>query len=149
MGWSIGNSFNGSLEAQNAAKYDKLRIFQTAQVQSRSPLNDLLGIAQRWSVPSAQTVPGFSAVCWNFGKNIYDKINVPLGLLVTSWGGTNIEMWSSPEVLSQCNVPAAATDSVLWNAMVHPFLSMTIYGTLWYQGEANTCRNQNFLGFLI
>ena len=36
-----------------------------------------------------------------------------------------------------CSVEGPGSPSVLWNAMIHPFLNMTIYGAIWYQGEAN------------
>lgn len=91
-----------------------------------------------------------------------------MGLVESSWGGTNIEAWSSPDSLHACqlssdkqqnirqvdkdvylhrtwpsNVDIEETaDSVLWNSMVLPLLNMTIYGVIWYQGEANTAYNR-------
>ena len=66
--------------------------------------------------------------------------------MATSWGGTRIEVWSSPDAIKKCpmdtdygeeliNVPT--TPSVLWNSMMYPFTNMTIYGAIWYQGESN------------
>ena len=48
----------------------------------------------------------FSAVCWFYGKNIYDRYKRPLGLIATDWGGTPVEAWSSPDSLRQCNISA-------------------------------------------
>ena len=57
-----------------------------------------------------------------------------------------MEAWSSPEALKMCkkkgspiteNVGGPSTPSILWNAMIYPFLNMTIKGAIWYQGEAN------------
>ena len=48
----------------------------------------------------------FSAVCWFYGKNIYDRYKSPLGLIATDWGGTPVEAWSSPDSLRQCNITA-------------------------------------------
>ena len=73
---------------------------------------------------------------------------MPLGLLATSWGGTRIEVWSSPDAIKKCpmdtnygeeliHVSPPKTPSVLWNSMMYPFTNMTIYGAIWYQGEAN------------
>ena len=73
------------------------------------------------------------------------------GLIATDWGGTRVEAWSSPDALKKCQketeespmatepqTTASPNDpSVLWNAMIHPFLNMTIKGAVWYQGEAN------------
>ncbi len=44
----------------------------------------------------------FSATCWFFGRNIYDKYQVPLGLFSSNWGGTMVEAWSSPDALKEC-----------------------------------------------
>jgi sialate O-acetylesterase len=65
-------------------------------------------------------------------------------LIHTTWGGTRIEPWSTPEGLASCGV-APFTDeqspetsnSYLFNAMINPFLKFTIYGVLWYQGKTN------------
>ena len=35
--------------------------------------------------------------------------------------------------------------SVLWNAMIYPFLNMTIKGAIWYQGEANSRKSNNYV----
>ncbi|CAG5130232.1 unnamed protein product [Candidula unifasciata] len=106
----------------------------------------------------------FSAVCWLFGKAIHKELGYPIGLVATDWGGTPVEAWSSPEALAECGVhsttrskqPASFLEyvnklplesrkrllgpdnnSALWNAMIYPFLNMTIYGAIWYQGEAD------------
>ena len=107
----------------------------------------------------------FSATCWFYGRNIYDVVQYPIGLVDTDWGGTPVEAWSSPDALAKCGkktsprshifsvemlelynfhcrktvgkAPSPHDPSVLWNAMIYPFLNMTIKGAVWYQGEAN------------
>lgn len=121
------------------------------------PLPVLKTLEQPWSVANATSVGGkswqhFSAVCWFFGKQLYDKYQVPIGLVSSNWGGTIVQAWSSPDALSKCKlseptVPAAATEattsvvaeptklggpndnSVLWNAMIVPFLDLSLKGT--------------------
>ena len=44
----------------------------------------------------------FSATCWFFGMNLYDSVQVPLGLVASCWGGTRIEAWSSPDAIKEC-----------------------------------------------
>ena len=44
----------------------------------------------------------FSAVCWLYGKHLYDKYQRPIGLVQSAWGGTRIEAWSSPAALEVC-----------------------------------------------
>ena len=46
----------------------------------------------------------FSAVCWYYGVELYKKLQYPVGLVATTWGGTPIEAWSSPDALAKCNI---------------------------------------------
>ena len=55
-----------------------------------------------------ETILPFSAVCWLYAKNVYEKRGVPMGLVETSWGGTNIEAWSSPDSLHACKLSSDA-----------------------------------------
>jgi len=57
-------------------------------------------------VDLTETVKPFSAVCWLYATYIYEKRGVPMGLVETAWGGTNIEAWSSPDCLHACKVPS-------------------------------------------
>ena len=45
----------------------------------------------------------FSAVCWFYGRDIYDQYKIPLGLISSNWGGTPDEAWSSPDALKMCS----------------------------------------------
>ncbi|UCF14994.1 MAG: hypothetical protein JSW59_16420, partial [Phycisphaerales bacterium] len=52
-----------------------------------------------WSLCSPESVPGFSAVGYFFGRELHKELNVPIGLVHTSWGGTPAEAWTRREVL--------------------------------------------------
>ncbi len=64
-----------------------------------------------------------------------------MGLVESNWGGTRIEAWSPRDVLDECGNPPFSqdgnsnSDTVLYNAMIHPLTKMTIKGVLWYQGK--------------
>ena len=62
-----------------------------------------------WHETRPQTIAGFSAVAYYFGRKLYKNLNVPIGLINTSWGGTRIEPWTPPVGLA--TVPALATIS--------------------------------------
>ncbi|KAI2653646.1 Sialate O-acetylesterase [Labeo rohita] len=96
--------------------------------------------------------------CWLFGRYLYETLKYPIGLVHSSWGGTPVEAWSSPRALHKCglmnsqflvksnfweNASTKWNSSVLWNAMIHPLLNMTITGAIWYQGEANANYNRD------
>ena len=46
----------------------------------------------------------FSAVCWMYGRRLYEQYRVPIGLIASYWGGTCIEAWSSPDALRKCGL---------------------------------------------
>jgi len=147
MQFTVASAFNASEEIQAANGFPNIRVFTVGQSHySPTPLTQLAGIAQGWSVATAATVgtgnwSEFSAVCWFTGRDLYNKYQVPIGLISSNWGGTVIQAWSSPAALKACSVNASGTgneaNSVLYNAMIVPFQNQTILGVLWYQGEQN------------
>ncbi|XP_067675204.1 sialate O-acetylesterase-like [Haliotis asinina] len=156
MQFTVSMGLNATEEELDAANHPNIRVFTVALGGSPFEEYDLLGISEPWSVPSADSIGGspwsyFSAVCWLYGKYLSAKLNYPIGLVASSYGGTRVEAWSAPNVLKKCGVSDTAdvndaiyvsdvdpnAASVLWNAMIRPFLNMTIYGAIWYQGESN------------
>ena len=67
---------------------------------------------------------------------MYDELKVPIGLIDSTYGGTELEKWSPPDALRKCGL-IESDAGVLWNSMIHPLLQMTIKGVIWYQGENN------------
>ncbi|KAJ8301886.1 hypothetical protein KUTeg_020873 [Tegillarca granosa] len=91
----------------------------------------------------------FSAVCWLYGKLLYQHLNYPIGLVESNYGGTRIEAWSSPDAMAACPTTGKRATSrndvsVLWNGMINPLLRNTIYGAIWYQGESNAGYYQQY-----
>jgi len=145
MQMTVSAVFNASKEIAEANAYPYIRVFTVGQgTTSATPLKEFSTISQGWSVASSASIGGpnwnyFSGACWFFGRNIYDSEQVPIGLVSTNWGGTIIQAWSSPSVLSQCGIkPTGPNDlSQLWNAMIVPLLPMRVVGATWYQAESN------------
>ena len=92
----------------------------------------------------------FSAAAYFFGRDLYTNLNVPVGLIHSSWGGTKIEPWTPPAgfasvpSLAQIKTPNFGTNkipntapSVLYNAMIAPLVPFALRGAIWYQGESN------------
>jgi sialate O-acetylesterase len=86
-----------------AATNDQIRFFQHKKVTSSTPLEDVQMDAawKTWRVCSPESVPGFSAVAYYFGKSLQETRKVPIGLIHTSWGGTPAEAWASRPSLEQ------------------------------------------------
>uniref|UniRef100_A0ABM0GRV0 Sialate O-acetylesterase-like n=1 Tax=Saccoglossus kowalevskii TaxID=10224 RepID=A0ABM0GRV0_SACKO len=108
MVFSVTQAFNATMEAMLSYEYPYIRLFTVNLNESEKALYDLESVEEPWSVPSPATVSAgafkyFSATCWFYGRNLYDHLQYPIGLLVSSYGGTPVEAWSSPDALKVCN----------------------------------------------
>ena len=88
---------NKSQQEIAAADHPKLRLFT---VPKRVSLRPQELVSSQWEVCSPQTVAGFSAVGYFFGRDLNKALDVPIGLIHTSWGGTVAEAWTSAEALN-------------------------------------------------
>lgn len=95
MGWKLENATNGIEELQNA-NYNEIKLFQVSREMSNKPEEDLANGS--WETCSPITANGFSAIAYFFGRELYKKYQVPIGLIHSSWGGTNIEAWMSEDL---------------------------------------------------
>ena len=123
-----------------AADYPNIRLFTVAKKKAAEPQSDCSG---RWAECSPKTVPGFSAVAYFFGRQLYKDLNVPIGLIHTSWGGTPAEFWTSRKTLEgdpALQSLAHGENSCLYNGMIAPLIPFAIRGAIWYQGESNVGR---------
>ncbi|XP_019565981.2 sialate O-acetylesterase isoform X1 [Rhinolophus sinicus] len=159
MQMTVSQIFNATSELSNTAAYQSVRILSVSLVQAEQELEDLAEVDLRWSKPTSENLGHgnfeyMSAMCWLFGRYLYDTLRYPIGLVSSSWGGTPIEAWSSGRSLKACGVPkqgfilsdsvaGPSERSVLWNAMIHPLCNMTLKGVIWYQGESNVNFNRD------
>lgn len=79
-----------------AADFPLIRHFRTEYNFASSPQSDVRG---RWSICTPGNAPGFSAVGFYFARRVHKETGVPIGLLTSSVGGTNIELWISQQTL--------------------------------------------------
>ena len=80
------------------SKNDMIRFFTTEKKASLKPLVDVTG---QWLVAEPATAVDFSALAYYFGVKLNDILNIPIGLIHTSWGGTVAETWTSGETIAQ------------------------------------------------
>ncbi len=95
-GW--GKVDNYAEEVANA-NYPNIRLFQVKHTASTILLDTIN--CPGWEVCSPKTIPPFSAVAYFFGRRIHKDLNIPIGLIHTSWGGTPAEAWTSAESLKK------------------------------------------------
>lgn len=93
MEWTVSN-VNNTAEEISSANYPQIRSFSVNKDMSFKPLNDLNGT---WEICSPQTVSNFTAVGYFFARQLNRELNIPIGIINTSWGGTDIETWTSSE----------------------------------------------------
>lgn len=98
-GWEyIPHSAIANYEQEIAdSKYPEIRLFQVPKFPSPVVQQDLSG--GQWEVANPQSVTGFSSTAWFFAKELYRKLGVPIGIIHSSWGGTQIQPWMSRQSL--------------------------------------------------
>ncbi|MBS7229683.1 9-O-acetylesterase [Flavobacterium psychroterrae] len=94
--WKTGVK-NCEEEVKNAS-FPNIRLFTVALNASPTLLEDVTG---NWKVCTPESIQTFSAVAYFFGRDLYQKLNVPIGLISTSWGGTKAEAWTAQTVLEE------------------------------------------------
>jgi sialate O-acetylesterase len=146
------SSCENAKEAIAASANPKIRLFTVAKKISETPVKEL---KTKWESCDPKTVGKFSGVAYYFGRDLQKALDVPVGIIHTSWGGTLAEAWTSRAALDanpelKALIPAKfAIDekkpnpnqgTVLFNGMIEPLLPYAIKGAIWYQGESNTGR---------
>lgn len=94
MEWTVKQSDNFAAEKQNA-DFPQIRHFFVEHTVETEPQTDLK--SGTWKVSSAETVGDFTAVGFFFAREVYQKLKIPIGLVHSSWGGSQIEGWISKE----------------------------------------------------
>jgi len=88
-----------------------LRIVRVANCNSEKPENDIR--AGSWQSASSRTIPGFCATAYFFGKNLQKELNVPVGLIASTIGGTRAQAWiSRTKLASDPETDAIATEEI-------------------------------------
>ncbi|MDA0588926.1 MAG: sialate O-acetylesterase [Planctomycetota bacterium] len=132
MEWQL-KSTHGSAEAINAADFKNIRLFHVPKVQKPAPADD---VTADWKVCTPENIPAFSAVLYYYGKKLHEELDVPVGLINSSWGGSPIEPWTI----------ADGKSGGMYNGMIAPLQPFAVRGAIWYQGETN-CLQKNGLAY--
>ena len=98
MEWRVAQSNNAENEIATA-NFPKIRLYTVPKAVAQFPQDDIS--SGEWVECTPETVSNFSAVGYFFGRDIFNELNVPVGLIHSSWGGTVAETWSSAETISK------------------------------------------------
>lgn len=89
MEYKVKDCWNGDLDVASA-KFPNIRLISVKGSGSQTPVEDFVG---QWNVCSPKTVGDFSAVGYFFGRELHEQVEVPIGLIDNSWGGSTCEAW--------------------------------------------------------
>lgn len=92
MEWTVASCTNAAAEIE-AAKYPEIRHIKVPLVPSTVPLDDF---KSTWQVCSPETAGGFTACGFFMARELQKQLDVPVGLINSSWGGTRVEPWTPP-----------------------------------------------------
>jgi sialate O-acetylesterase len=163
MEWPVTDSWNADLVIP-AANHPSIHFVRVKGRGSQTPVEDFDG---GWRPCSPETVKGFSAVGYHFGRELQQHLGVPIGLIDNSWGGSACEAWIRRDRLE--GNPLYATQLANWDkiaaeyeknkdpklrdqlagnhrpanlyhARLGPVLGYALRGAIWYQGESNAGR---------
>src|SRR6266568_5388231 len=164
MEFPLDKSFESAADVAGCGN-PKLRLFLVTKKKADAPVED---VKAQWKECDSQTVRGFSGVAYYFGRDLQKALNVPVGLIGTYWGGSPAEVWMSQQVLESNpdykrdilgpyaeSVRKADTSGAkkqqagwkpteLYNGMIAPLVPYGIKGAIWYQGESNAGRAQQY-----
>lgn len=97
MEFPVQACVNGNAE-KDSAHFPAIRLLNVPKASPAQPVTELNAT---WTECSPQTVGGFSGVLFFMGRELHRELNVPVGLINSSWGGSRIEPWTAPEGFAQ------------------------------------------------
>ena len=139
----------GTTEELLRCSDSSLRLFTVKRNASLTPEHDVTG---QWNEANSASVRDFSATAYYFGRALRQTLGIPVGLIVTSWGGSACEAWMKADWLKAFpKVQQTVTEedvsklqqrcpTALYNGQLVPLIGYAMRGAIWYQGEDNVPR---------
>lgn len=145
MEWSASAGIDNAEQEIADANNSNIRFFHIPKRGASTPQNNC---EATWAACTPDVMKNTSAVSYFFGRNLQDSLNVPIGLIVSAWGGTPAEVWATEKsVMNNDIIRTAMPDKTypwwpvepgsLYNQMINPIVPFALAGSIWYQGESN------------
>lgn len=171
MQWKLrGFGVDHWAEDLKKANRPELRYLNVPQALAFAPQEDMKA---SWVTSTPRSVLPLSAVAYFFAARLHEELDMPIGIISTSWGGSTAEAWISEGVLREkfpefndvfATYPDASkisgalsrgdkaipkginqqSPAVVSNTMIEPLLPYAIRGVTWYQGESNIKKPQQY-----
>ena len=144
----VENSLDYILSASQME--NKIRMFEVERARSFEDLDDCKG---QWLVAAPASVAEMSATAYFFAYNLAMGVDIPIGIINTSWGGTRVESWmpqsALEDILSKEQIEHKKTvhsikPTELYCGMIAPIRNFSARGFLWYQGCSNLGDNDHY-----
>ncbi|MDO9376137.1 MAG: sialate O-acetylesterase [Ferruginibacter sp.] len=153
--------------AENAdTDYPNIRLFNAGLNFSATPIQNISG---KWQESTLKSVLPFSAVGFNFGKELYKQLRIPIGLVFSGIGASSAQAFVPEAVLAADTMlnrvylqPYLSSDKskekidggfsfekvtrpfLVLNALINPLANLSIKGICWYQGESNRHERKSY-----
>lgn len=136
-----------------SGKYPGIRMASVPKKQAYTPQEKVEG---KWKVSNPANAGEFSALAYFYARSLSDLLNVPVGIINCSYGGSKAEGWLPKEILDTYpgydmareekdkNVNEYHRIGVMYNAMLRPLAGYTVKGFLWNQGESNVGKHEEY-----
>jgi len=139
MGWTVELSADAAkhiAEANNTL----IRMLPITATRASRPQTELPPCS--WAESHPEHVQHWSAVGYHFAQELYEELQVPIGIIWSALGATKIQEWTSQPInnLHAYEIPEEWNENEpasLFNAMIAPLIPYAIRGVAWYQGEEN------------
>ena len=142
MEWKISQLPIAS-EVIGAANDPQIRQFKVSSTLNTEPTSTIPS-SNSWTPATSSFVGDFTAIGYFFAQHLREHVDVPIGIINATYGGSRIETWMSEEMLGYDEEDVVLGDgaahrqpTLAYNAMIHPLLPFPVKGFLWYQGESN------------
>lgn len=149
-----------------AANYPNIRILNSKLNFSASPINNFMG---NWEECTPETITNFSAVGYYFGKALFKQLHIPIGLIFSGIGASTAQAFvpqnwlaadtmlnrvylqpylksnkSKETINGSFSFEKVTRPFLLYNAMINPFINLSVKGFCWYQGESNRTERESY-----
>ena len=163
---------NAWADVRGKGTFPAIRVCKLPGTHAMSPTESFARDVP-WAVLDSARANNFSAVAYYFATTVQPVVQVPIGVIQASCGGTMAEQWT-PEAALRANDPQSRTfadrqkmqarlaadpsaktgpmeagAAALYNGTIHPLHRLKFAGVLWYQGEANTRSKDDYKPRLI
>lgn len=161
MEMPLAGFWNCPIEGANetiatASQWKGIRV---ATIEKNGQLEPVDRCKGSWKVSNPANAGAFSATAFNFAMMMNRVLDIPVGIINCSWGGSTVEGWLPRDIVSQYKDINLKKDirkedghdwwhylspTLMYNGMLKPLQNYTIKGFLWYQGESNVGKHKTY-----